>query len=341
MKLKELGEFALIESIRKAASRGKGVYVGIGDDAACVRSKHDLLLTSDLLIEKVHFDLRWVSFYELGYKTLAVNLSDIAAMGGTPDYLVLSLGLPVDFKVKNIEEFYRGIGKLATQSGVCLVGGDTSRSERLFISAFLVGHTSRGPVTRGGAKVGDELYVTGTLGDSSLGLDFLKRPKQGKRVGKEVSYLTSRHLLPTARLKAGSVLAKERIAKAMIDISDGLVQDLGHLCRASGIGAVIWQEALPLSRPYERLAGLNRGLYSLTGGEDYELLFSLRARDRGRLEKVRKSLGVPITRIGKCVPSRKGITVTNGEGKAIALSQMGYDHFKGKSYTRFPMRLQP
>lgn len=339
MKLKELGEFALIDRIRNAASRGKGVYVGIGDDAAWVRSKRDLLLTSDLLIEKVHFDLRWISFYELGYKTLAVNLSDIAAMGGTPDFLVLSLGLPVDFKVKDVEEFYRGIGKLATQSGVCLVGGDTSRSECLFISAFLVGHAIHGPVTRSGAKVGDELYVTGTLGDSSLGLDFLKRPK-GKRVGKGISYLTSRHLLPTARLKAGSILAKERLAKAMIDISDGLLQDLGHLCRASGTGAVIWQEALPLSRPYERLAGGNRGRYSLTGGEDYELLFSLRTGDRGRLEKVRKSLGVSVTRIGKCVPSRQGITVTNGKGKPLALSQMGYDHFKGRSHTRVPKRLQ-
>ncbi len=310
--------------------------MGIGDDAAWTRAKGNLLLTSDLLIDKVHFDRRWASFYGLGYKTLAVNLSDVAAMGGTPEYLLLSLGLPVDFKVKDIEEFYRGIGQLASQTGVSLVGGDTCASKCFFTSAFLVGHAPYGPVKRSGARVGDDLYVTGTLGDSFLGLNLLKKRK---RIGtsKEVAYLTSRHLFPQARLKAGSILAKEKLAKAMIDISDGLVQDLGHLCKSSGTGAEIWQEAIPLSPPYRRLAGVNRAHYSLAGGEDYELLFSVRARDHKRLKKIQNRLGVPITHIGKCLPARHGITVTTSQGTSLSLSQMGYDHFKGLPLRRAPL----
>ena len=331
MKLREIGEFGLIERIKKSTSKGKGVLLGIGDDAAWVRSKKaPLLFTSDLLIEGVHFDLRWTSFYELGHKTVSVNLSDIAAMGGTPDYLVISLGIPVDFKVEDIEEFYRGIRALASQHGLSLVGGDTSSANRFFISVFLVGHAPHGPVTRGGARVGDDLYVTGTLGDSSLGLDLLRRSKRRTRRS-DVTFLTSRHRFPTARVKAGSILAKEKLAKAMIDISDGLIQDLTHLCKASGTGAVIWQDTLPLSGPYRRLAVGKRTRYSLTGGEDYELLFSLRARDRARLQRIRKRLDVSVTHIGRCVPARNGITVVNGKGTPLALLQKGHDHFKSKS----------
>ena len=296
-----------------------------------MRSRRDpLLFTSDLLIEGVHFNLQWTSFYELGYKTLSVNLSDVAAMGGAPDYLVISLGIPVNYKVEDIEEFYRGIRKLASHNHVSLVGGDTSASNRFFISAFLVGHAPYGPVTRSGAKVGDDLYVTGTLGDSSLGLELLKRSK-GKNRKDGAAYLTSRHRFPNARVKAGITLAKEKLARAMIDISDGLIQDLTHLCKASGTGAVIWQEALPLSRPYQRFAGQKRSRYSLTGGEDYELLFSLRSRDRARLEKVRKRLDVSVTQIGRCVPARQGITVVNRSGTPLVFPNTGYDHFNFKN----------
>jgi len=328
VKLKELGEFGLIERIRKATPRGRGVRIGIGDDAAWVECRHhSLLITSDLLIEGIHFDLQWSSFYELGCKTLAVNLSDLAAMGGIPAYLVLSLGIPVDFKTEDVEQFYRGIRELASRSGMALVGGDTSASEHFLICATVVGHAPWGPITRSGGKVGDDLYVTGTLGDSALGLEILK--KGGiKTEEDEVAYLISRHCFPTARLKAGALLAKERLAKAMIDISDGLLQDLGHLCKASEVGAVIWHEALPLSGPYRSWSGDRGASCALTGGEDYELLFSLRVRDRGRLEKLQKRLGVPVTRIGKCVLAREGIKVLNAQGEPLSFPVQGYDHFK-------------
>jgi len=155
MLLKELGEFGLIERIRRATPTGRGVRIGIGDDAAWLEARnHSFLITSDLLIEGIHFELKWTSFYALGYKTLAVNISDLAAMGANPAYLILSLGIPVDFKTEDVEEFYRGIRALASRSGVSLVGGDTSASRHFFISASLVGHSPYRPITRGGGKVG-------------------------------------------------------------------------------------------------------------------------------------------------------------------------------------------
>ncbi|TAK07301.1 thiamine-phosphate kinase [bacterium] len=327
MLLKEVGEFGLIERIRQATPKGRGVRIGIGDDAAWLECKNrSFLITSDLLIEGVHFSLKWTSFYGLGYKTLAVNLSDLAAMGGSPAYLILSLGIPVDFKTEDVEEFYRGIRTLASRSGVALVGGDTSASKRFLISASLVGHSPYKPITRSGGKVGDDLYVTGTLGDSALGLKLLK--EKGGRANKERGYLISRHRFPTARLKAGTTLAQKNLARAMIDVSDGLLQDLSHLCKASSIGAVIWQEALPLSRAYRTFAGEKALLYALTGGEDYELLFCLRPRDRSRLERIKKRLGVPITRIGKCLPAHEGIKVINPKGEPLSISVTGYDHFR-------------
>lgn len=326
MRLSELGEFGLIERIRRLTPKGRGVRVGIGDDAAWLEcGNHSLLITTDLLIEGIHFDLRWMSFYALGYKTLAVNLSDIAAMGGEPAYLTLSLGIPVDLRSRDVEQFYRGVRSLASKSGVALVGGDTSAADRFFVSAALIGRAPYRPITRSGAKPGDDLYVTGTLGDSALGLKLLKRSK-GKKYA--TTFLISRHLFPSARLKAGLTLAKEKIARAMIDVSDGLIQDLGHVCKASGVGAVIWQDALPLSSAYRAAAKKPGPRAALAGGEDYELLFCVRPRDRTRLDKVKRRLGVCIARIGECVPAREGIRVINSQGQSVPLPLKGYDHFK-------------
>ncbi len=328
MSLKELGEFGFIDKIRRTTPKGRGVRLGIGDDAAWVDwHKQSFLVTSDLLVEGFHFDLRWISFFELGYKALAVNLSDLAAMGGKPFYFVLSLGIPAHFKSENMQQFFRGLKTASFQSGTTLVGGDTSAAARFFINICLIGYAPYGPVLRSGARVGDDLYVTGTLGDSSLGLYLLKKHQErGKKIG--ISYLVARHRFPAARLRAGTTLARQKLAKAMIDISDGLLQDLGHLCRASRVGAVVWENSLPLSRAYRSLAGTKGTRYALTGGEDYELLFSARAGARTRLEKIRKKLGVAVTRIGTCVPTARGISVLNGRGKRLAFPVLGYDHFR-------------
>lgn len=328
MKLSRLGEFGLIERVRRTTAQGHGVNLGIGDDAAWVQTRSgSCLLTTDLLIEGVHFEFKWTSLYALGHKTLAVNMSDIAAMGGTPAYLLLSLGIPAAFESEDVEEFYRGIRSLALKSGVALVGGDTSVARSLFISACLVGQAPYRPITRAGAQVGDDIYVTGTLGDSALGLKLLKR-KSPKLTQPAAKFLLSRHHFPTARVQAGAILAREKLARAMIDVSDGLLQDLDHICKASRIGAVLAEEKLPLSAAYRSLAGHDGTGHALAGGEDYELLFCARRRDRSRIEKLQGRFNVPITRIGTCVPARDGMTVLDRKGQRISFRARGHDHFK-------------
>jgi len=328
MKLSRLGEFGLIERVRRTTAQGRGVTLGIGDDAAWVKTRSgSCLLTADLLIEGVHFDLKWTSLYALGYKTLAVNMSDIAAMGGTPAYLLLSLGIPATFESEDVEEFYRGIRSLALKSGVALVGGDTSVAKSLFISACLVGDAPYRPITRGGAQVGDDIYVTGTLGDSALGLKLLKR-KSPKLTQRTAKFLLSRHHFPTDRVRTGATLASKKLARAMIDVSDGLLQDLGHICKASRIGATIAEKKLPLSAAYRSLAGHDGTGHALTGGEDYELLFCARRRDRPRIEKLQEFVDVPISRIGTCVRPRDGIAVLDRKGQRISFRATGHDHFK-------------
>ena len=328
MKLSRIGEFGLIQWIRRAMPAGHGVRIGIGDDAAWVNNPTgSSLVTADLLIENVHFDLKWISLYDLGYKSLAVNLSDIAAMGGVAAYAILSLGIPGSFDSEKIDEFYRGVKALAQKSRVAIVGGDTNIANSLIVSVCVIGHPQRRPVCRSGAKVGDDIYVTGTLGDSALGLKLLR---QGKRQLKDKHFakLISRHHRPTPRLGTGALLARERLAAAMIDLSDGLLQDLGHVCRASATGAVIFNDRLPLSRAYRALAGKDGTIHALSGGEDYELLFCARRKNRGRIEKLPQRAHLWITRIGTCVGADQGVHVVDSSGKPISTRILGHDHFK-------------
>jgi thiamine-monophosphate kinase len=328
MKLSRLGEFALIERIRRSTPSGRGVLLGIGDDAAWVETRHgSILVTSDLLIQDVHFKLEWTSLYALGHKALAVNLSDIAAMGGKPAYLILALGIPADFDSNQVSELYRGINSLSSKTGVVLVGGDTNLATSLMISACVIGHAIYPPVRRSGAEPGNDIYVTGTVGDSLLGLKLLQSGRVLPNRG-FAQYLVSRHRQPTARIIVGETIARRRLATAMIDVSDGLLQDLGHICDASGVGAEIWLDKLPLSRAYRAMAGKDGAQHALSGGEDYELLFCARRRDGIRLQNLSKRAKVPITRIGRCVAAKNGITVLNGSGKAVAIPTKGYDHFR-------------
>ncbi|HLN87152.1 MAG TPA: thiamine-phosphate kinase [Candidatus Limnocylindrales bacterium] len=328
MRLNRLGEFGLIEEIRRTATVGKGVRIGIGDDCAWVdHLSRSSLITADLLIESIHFDLKWTSLDALGYKSLAVNLSDIAAMGGVPRYAIISLGIPGNFDSKQITEFYRGFHRLARRCGVVLIGGDTNIAKSLIVSVCVIGDPPARPVRRRGAKVGDDIYVTGTLGDSALGLALLRKQLPVSKRG-AVAQLLARHHRPTPRLTAGALLARRKLATAMIDISDGLLQDLAHICRASGTGAMIWSERLPLSRAYIALAGKAGERPALNGGEDYELLFCARQRQRERIEKLSASAQTRITRIGRCVTAALGITVLDSSGRPLFMPAKGYDHFK-------------
>jgi thiamine-monophosphate kinase len=326
MKLSQLGEFGLIERIRRAAPVGRGVRLGIGDDAAWVESS-SCLITADLLLEGIHFDLKWTSLFDLGFKSLAVNLSDIAAMGGVPAYATLSMGIPSSFSTDQVDEFYRGMNFLARKSDVSIVGGDTSVARSLLISVCLLGHAPYHPISRRGAKVGDDIYVTGTLGDAALALELLKSKSPALRHS-AASYLLKRHHQPNARCRAGVLLARKKLAAAMIDVSDGLLQDLGHICKASGVGAVIWEEHLPMSRPYRALAGDSR--WALSGGEDYELLFVARSHKRAAIQNLVKEAGVPITRIGACLRAKEGIQVLDRNSRNVKPPVRGHDHFSKK-----------
>jgi thiamine-monophosphate kinase len=332
MKLSRLGEFGLIERIRRSTPTSRNVRLGIGDDAAWVRAKtKSFLVTTDLLLEGVHFNLSWTSLSDLGYKTLAVNLSDIAAMGGIPAYLTLSLGIPRHLGSTGLDSFYAGIRSLAMKHNVAVIGGDTSLAQKLIISACVIGHTPFRPISRSGAKLGNDIYVSGTLGDSALALQLLR---SNSPTPKGAAYLLNRHHKPTPRLAVGAVLARRRLATAMIDVSDGLLQDLGHICRASLIGARIWEETLPLSGAYRAVLGKNETRYALAGGEDYELLFSARRRNRELINQLQHQLKVPLTRIGACVPADQGIACLDRSGKPISLLMSGHDHFKKQRFDR-------
>ncbi len=341
MKLSDLGEFGLIEQIRKSAGRPPSpVTIGIGDDAAVLKvPAASMLASTDMLIERVHFDLSYTDFFSLGWKSAAVNLSDIAAMGGLPRFCLTSLGIPASISAEQIAEFYRGCNTLLRSSGAVLVGGDTCFSRKdLVVSVTVLGEAVKaGIISRGGAKPGDRIFVTGTLGDSAAGLEILKR--RGKGPGSRVQggksairnpksgmkVLIMRHLRPEPRVEWGKKIAFSQCAHAMIDISDGLSSDLSHICEQSRVGALIAAEKIPLSPWLLKAAGrLGKPPihYALSGGEDYELLFTVPPDRIGKLQK----LGLPITEIGEITGARN-MMIADGGGNKRLLRPTGYNHF--------------
>jgi thiamine-monophosphate kinase len=328
MKISRLGEFGLIEQIRKTTPRtAKGVVAGIGDDAAVLRcsSGSQLLATTDMLLEGVHFDLATTDLYSLGWKSAAVNVSDIAAMGGKPRFCLTSLGIPSYLSVEDVREFYRGLNACLKRCGAVLVGGDTCRSlEGFVISVTVLGETAKaGAMTRSGANPGDLLFVTGTLGDSAAGLELMRRNTPAAKK------LIEKHLRPIPRFAEGKKLAG--IASAMIDVSDGLSSDLAHLCEESSVGAELHADRIPLSKDLRTAKGLKRRPveYALSGGEDYELLFTV---PRSRLQKIR-SLRIAATEIGRIVIG-KSMSLLDGQGRKKPLRPSGYDHFRAGRIVR-------
>jgi len=325
--LADLGEFGFIGTIAARAARHNGVSIGIGDDCAAILPTPGmtLLTTADLLAEGVHFDLKWSDPHTLGRKSLAVNLSDIAAMGGIPRYALLSLAVPADVPLQFLDRFMSGFLEQAERFGVSLIGGDTSASRGgLFINVTLMGEQfPQMIVTRGGAKTGDLICVSGTLGDSALGLELVRRGDSGGDAVK-------RHLDPEPRVRLGRALAEAAIPNAMIDISDGLVADLGHILRLSGKGGVVHLADLPLSPEYRKQGGrYGADSYALClgGGEDYELLFTL---PEARLEQARalgSTADVPVTVIGEIV-AETGVCLVAPDGSRHEAPASGYDHFR-------------
>lgn len=327
MKLAELGEFGFIERIRSAAVSGEGVCHGIGDDCAVLELPpgQRLLTTKDLLIEGVHFQRAWTDSRRLGRKCVSVNVSDIAAMGGRPRHLYLGLGVPADFSVEELQLFMDGFLEAVTEYGACLVGGDTCRSPGpLMISVTAEGAVPAGRERlRSGAREGQGIYVSGTLGDSALALQLLT-------AGSPLDpYLAARHHDPTARVALGQTLAEAGLATAMIDISDGLTADLGHILKASGVGALLEEPRLPLSDRF--VAALHNDpqliQLALSGGEDYELLFTAPLDCEVALHALADRLALPLTRIGVLTASDEGLRLCNTSGEVRQADCRGFNHF--------------
>jgi thiamine-monophosphate kinase len=326
MKVAKFGEFGLIERIRGAVSAEPALRLGIGDDCAAVEIPPGelLLTTTDLLIEDVHFRRQWTDWRRLGRKSASVNISDIAAMGGIPRFLYLGLALPAESELADFDAFIAGFLQAAGEYGAVLAGGDTCRSP----GPLLISVTAQGSVpadevvTRGGARPGDLIFVSGTLGDSALAL---RRLQAGETPH---PYLAGRHHDPTARVGLGRALAAACLPSAMIDLSDGLLADLGHLLTASGFGAEVWERALPLSAPFQAIMQNEPDVATLAlgGGEDYELLFTAPASKAAEVARVAEGAGVAVTGVGR-IGTEPGLIVIDRHGRVQRPQRAGFDHF--------------
>jgi thiamine-monophosphate kinase len=328
--LQQIGEFGLINRIRKWMTASDPALIqGIGDDVAVIEGgTKALLITTDILMEGIHFDKSWIDPFQLGKRALAVNLSDIASMGGAPKYFLISIGLPKNLPLSFVSSFYRGLKKEANQFRVELIGGDTSLAQKITINICLLGEGKKSDLLfRKGAKVGDDLFVSGTLGDAALGLKIL----QGKGKTKGTEGLIQKHLSPRPRVELGQAIAKHHLATAMIDVSDGLLIDTSHLLEESGVGARIWEDQIPLSSLYQKwIHSFSRDpfQFALSGGEDYELLFTAPSKMRKRISSFTHSLKIPITRIGEILPQKEGLYIIKKNGKDYSPSRLGFEHFR-------------
>jgi len=331
-KIKDLGEFGLIHHLSSRLKfRASDSILGIGDDCAVypVKSGMKEVISTDALVEDIHFKLSTTTPEALGRKALSVSLSDIAAMGGTPKRVLVTLGLPKKISVSFLDKLYSGFNEICNQFKVELAGGDTVSSPKcFFINVAVIGEAKR-VFTRKGAKPGDLIFVTGTLGDSSLGLQLLSKKKSAR---KDHKFLIKRHLDPTARVQEAGILARSKLnITSMIDISDGLVQDLYHICKASKVGARIYQDRLPQSPEFARTCSKNLIPplpLLLNGGEDYELLFTLPPDGVKNLNRQFLKAKVLVTQVGEIglKPRKVLLELRDGTTKTLPESE-GFNHF--------------
>ncbi|HEX2054566.1 MAG TPA: thiamine-phosphate kinase [Actinomycetota bacterium] len=323
MELSQVGEFGLIGRLRSIVGEPGDGEVWVGDDAAVLRAPAGtILFTTDLLVEGVHFDTSFTGPEDLGYKSIAVNVSDVAAMGGVPRRAVVGLGVVRGLEVEWIEALYAGMQECCREFDMAVVGGDVTRSDQIVISVALLGNPAgRLFIERGNAKVGDAVCVTGTLGESAAGLRLLQ---QGNR---ERLDLLKAHLRPTPRVREVQVL-RRHLPSAMIDVSDGFCADLGHICAASGVGVLVQESDLPVVD----LAGVDAGesglQLALSGGEDYELCFTIPPdRCEAAIAAVTEATGTRVTRVGEVVEASRG-RVLLVESAEHPLEAPGWDHLR-------------
>ncbi len=344
------GEFDFIERIRRQetarlrlnkhsalSTQHSALVKGIGDDAAIVRQRtgHDMVVTADLLVEGIDFDLDRFQTRprDIGHKSLAVSLSDVAAMGARPRFCLLSVGLPsARWQSRFLEDFYKGVRALADRYGINIIGGDTSRTpERIVVDSVVLGEVRRGrAVLRSGARPGEQIFVTGALGGAAMGLKILEThaaTSSAAKLTRAQRQLVARQLKPEPRVEWGMILGEKKLATAMIDLSDGLSSDLAHLCRESRVGADVDAALLPFDPQLKSTQDTEADALSLAlnGGEDFELLFTVRPRDATKLPT--EVGGVPITRIGEITGERGKVRLLQ-DGRARTLKPSGFEHFK-------------
>lgn len=334
MKISELGEFGLIEMIAERVGKArKPVDLGVGDDASLLQPSpgHQIVTTTDMLVEGVHFQLEKTPPRDLGFKSLAVNISDLAAMGATPIQAFVSIGLPPGTEVDDVDHFYLGLLDAAGPD-MQISGGDTVSSPSGWtISVTVIGQVPVGKaLRRDAARQGDAVFLSGPLGDSAAGLSLiLGKPAIKNQTAAE--FLIHSHNRPRAQITLGTALSASGLSSCAIDVSDGFLQDLGHICESSHVGAKIEIERIPISPQMAEVArrsGVDPFHWPLTGGEDYSLIFTVPMDNIKKLEDLLTKKGVAgVCRIGKIV---KGDSIELFRGaKPYALpGGVGYDHFR-------------
>ncbi len=337
MRVTELGEFPLIERIaRRVPPYLRDVRMGLGDDVAVleVDAQTYQLATCDIQVEGVHFVTQWISPYQLGRKAATINLSDIAAKGGVPQHCLVSLAVTPDCEVSWVEALYDGLREEIARYGGDIVGGNLSKTQGpIVLDVFMLGKVRRKELLlRSGARPGDVVLVTGSLGDAAAGRALVEKPdilmetEEGER-------LLDAYLTLTPRVSEGRAIASDGRATAMIDFSDGLTSDIGHICDQSQVGLRIWEERLPISEPTRTMAarmGSAACAWALEGGEDYELCFTAPAEVHEQLsESVRGATGTRVTCVGEVLAGTEGRWVCVAGGEQRPLTAAGWDHFGG------------
>jgi thiamine-monophosphate kinase len=332
MKVSELGEFGLIDLLAKMANAPRDnriaswrqLLIGIGDDAAAWQCYGSIqLATVDSLIQGIHFPSGLASWSELGWKALAINLSDIAAMGGLPRYALVSLALPDDTEVDDVTTLYTGMLELAQRSGVVIIGGNISRAPIVVINITVFGDISQGRniLTRSTAQPGELVAVTGYLGAAAAGLEMLT--KELKFDPQTTTTFREAFFHPYPRIGEGQLLVESGV-KTAIDLSDGLVSDLNHICKASHVGARVEIERVPIAPGVNARFGERALELALSGGEDYELLFTGKTEV---IDVVKTKAACPVTIIGEITAFEEGITLVDSMGKPVNLDKRGWEHF--------------
>jgi len=336
MKISELGEFGLIELLADIVDRTKNLQdtswqrllIGIGDDAAAWQRDSSIqLATTDSLVQDTHFDLNITTWDELGWKAVAVNLSDIAAMGGIPMFALISLALPGELETDCISSLYQGMAQIANKFGVAIVGGNIASASKTIITVTVLGSLkSKSALTRSAAVPGDRVAITGYPGLSAAGLRMLK---QKLSFDSETSKLLRQaHLQPTPRIDEGQILLRHKV-RAAIDISDGLIADLAHICKASKVSARINKDLVPIHPILQYNFKSDCQQLALSGGEDYELLFTASSQI---INQVKQAISCPVTVIGEITEGTPGqVTLSDASGKNIPWQQGGWEHFKSKT----------